>query len=357
MSTVIVYGSRLLCLDAAKGIGIICVVIGHIATDPLLARFIFSFHMPLFFFLSGIAFEFSRQEQFICRHMRSLLMPYVIFCILSFLYWFLLERHFRPSDFNATSAFLNIFFAQGGKYIFNSVMWFLPCLFIVEVFYYTIQKRIPSGLAAALVVLAFVVAGFAVSGTKPFPPCFRLSVRLPLMLDTAMVGLAFYALGACLGRFPATGVHLCKSALAATMEVRRTVLASVSISAFALCLSLAVFFPSKTDLAEFILSDPVIFFIGSCSGIVAVIAAAKCVSLTWLQATGRMSLVIMCLHEPVKRVLLKIAEGVLGIDIADLRVGIFTSIVIATITLFFCISLALFIYRFFPWIAGKKARG
>jgi fucose 4-O-acetylase-like acetyltransferase len=336
---------RLVWLDAAKGIGIIFVVMGHIATGPLPARFIFSFHMPLFFFLSGVAFNFSRQEQFIRRRVRSLLVPYFFFCILSFLYWFMLERHFRPSDFDVTSAFLNIFFAQGGKYIFNSVMWFLPCLFVVEVCFYTVRRKVRSQAATALLVLACAVAGFALSGAEPFLRWFRLPVRVPWMLDTALVSIPFYALGAAPGSMPAV-----------TTEGRRSVLVFVLIVAIVLCCGMAVFFPTRTDLAEFIFPNPVLFIIASCSGIAAVIAAAKYAPAPRLQALGRMSLVIMCIHEPIKRVLLKMAEVLSGICIVDLRAWTFTSVIMTAITLFFCIPPTLFICRFFPWIMGKKAR-
>ena len=333
-------------LDAAKGIGIVFVVMGHITAEPLLARFIFSFHMPLFFFLSGIACNFSRQEQFIQRRARSLLVPYFSFCLLSFLYWFILEHHFRPAAYSPASAFLNIFFAQGGKYIFNSVMWFLPCLFVVEVCFYAVRKKIRPQTATALFVLACAVAGFALSGSEPFPRSFRLPVRLPWMLDTAMIGIFFYALGAMLGRRSAT-----------TRERPGYALAAVSLGAFALCLVLTELFPSRTDLAEFILPNPILFGIGSCSGIAATTAAAKYVPTPWLQALGRMSLSIMCLHEPVKRVLLKTAEMVSGIGVAELRASVVTSIIMTAVTLLACIPFVLCIRRFFPWLAGQKTRG
>lgn len=54
-------GKRILWLDAARGIGMVLVVLGHAISDmamdnPLFSRlfyFIYSFHMPLFFFISG----------------------------------------------------------------------------------------------------------------------------------------------------------------------------------------------------------------------------------------------------------------------------------------------------------------
>lgn len=47
--------SRSVLIDVLKGIGIILVVLGHITFgDQLVRKIIFSFHMPLFFFLSGV---------------------------------------------------------------------------------------------------------------------------------------------------------------------------------------------------------------------------------------------------------------------------------------------------------------
>ena len=50
-------------IDIAKGIGILLVVLGHNdlnAYHPMLHRFIYAFHMALFFFLSGIFFNPKR---------------------------------------------------------------------------------------------------------------------------------------------------------------------------------------------------------------------------------------------------------------------------------------------------------
>lgn len=40
-------------IDVLKGIGIILVVIGHISLDNGMSNWIYTFHMPMFFALSG----------------------------------------------------------------------------------------------------------------------------------------------------------------------------------------------------------------------------------------------------------------------------------------------------------------
>ena len=51
---------RIVHIDIAKGIGILLVVLAHNglqAYAPFLHQFIYAFHMPLFFFLSGMFFK------------------------------------------------------------------------------------------------------------------------------------------------------------------------------------------------------------------------------------------------------------------------------------------------------------
>ena len=50
-------------IDIAKGIGIVLVVAGHLLDkENRLYAYIYSFHMPLFFVLSGFLLELDRQS-------------------------------------------------------------------------------------------------------------------------------------------------------------------------------------------------------------------------------------------------------------------------------------------------------
>jgi len=69
-------------LDIAKGIGIILVVIGHLHEAPLLlVKFIYSFHMPLFFILSGYIYNITKYSslslyEYIRSKWGNLIIPY-----------------------------------------------------------------------------------------------------------------------------------------------------------------------------------------------------------------------------------------------------------------------------------------
>jgi fucose 4-O-acetylase-like acetyltransferase len=66
-------------VDRAKGYGIILVVIGHVSIVDRLVLDILIFHMPLFFFLSGVTFKpFAGRERALAK-VQSMLLPYVAF--------------------------------------------------------------------------------------------------------------------------------------------------------------------------------------------------------------------------------------------------------------------------------------
>lgn len=51
------YGERLDHIDACKGIGILLVILGHTNVPSIVHTIIYSFHMPLFFIISGYLFS------------------------------------------------------------------------------------------------------------------------------------------------------------------------------------------------------------------------------------------------------------------------------------------------------------
>ena len=83
------HDSRLLTIDVARGVGILLVVLGHNTmfreSSPGLYEAIYLFHMPLFFFLSGL-FLFrsatqSSPREFISDRVGTIVYPYLVWSI------------------------------------------------------------------------------------------------------------------------------------------------------------------------------------------------------------------------------------------------------------------------------------
>ena len=75
------FDKRSVWLDVAKGITIILMVLGHSSIPDGLSRFIYAFHMPLFFISSGWVTNFSKYNivDFILHKARTLLLPFIIY--------------------------------------------------------------------------------------------------------------------------------------------------------------------------------------------------------------------------------------------------------------------------------------
>ena len=70
--------SRTEWVDIAKGIGIVCVCLGHLGIESI-DRVVFTFHMPLFFILSGMFLNGNVPfSEFIKKKSKRLLVPYYV---------------------------------------------------------------------------------------------------------------------------------------------------------------------------------------------------------------------------------------------------------------------------------------
>lgn len=180
---------KILWINTLKAIGIILVVIGH--NDTIFTKYIYSFHMALFFFLSGITFRgdnFTEDKTYVKRKVKSLLKPYFIYSIFLYIIWIPLEI-FQGKEITLKillNNLIGILYSQGGhKFMdWGIPMWFLPCMFVVSVGYYYLKKIGKNDEVITLVILAFL--GY-LTRFLPF--------RLPWSLDTALTGIVFYSVG------------------------------------------------------------------------------------------------------------------------------------------------------------------
>lgn len=75
---------RLKWLDIAKGITIILMVIGHTSIPDPFSRFIYAFHMPLFFIASGWTTDWNKYNymEFAKRKFRSIMVPFMVYSVI-----------------------------------------------------------------------------------------------------------------------------------------------------------------------------------------------------------------------------------------------------------------------------------
>lgn len=184
-------------IDVLRTWGIILVIAGH-SGSPF-STYIYTFHMPLFFFISGYL-HFHRKEKpwgtFIRDKVKSLLIPYVVFWAVNNLIYYpvfrFLTTHTLPSfGWNNVLGLI-----LGGHwladYSSDFQLWFLQLLFIASIVFEFIVRYCRKPL---MVIVFFLVAWVTLPFQSMFPgrPVFHINV-LPSALVFMLTGYFFHAL-------------------------------------------------------------------------------------------------------------------------------------------------------------------
>lgn len=132
-------------VDIAKGIGIILVVVGHACCPELPHAIIYSFHMPLFFFLSGLFISRQCEKGFsiyLKKNFKSLLLPYLYFNIFSIAFHYVMSMIFHKELLQGSvfDNIIGIFVGMRWGSSYHHVLWFLPCLFFAKLIVYPICR-------------------------------------------------------------------------------------------------------------------------------------------------------------------------------------------------------------------------
>ncbi len=136
------YGIRIEFVDIAKIVGMFLIIYGHTLRGGMLTTWLYSFHVPLFFFLSGVTFHYESYQlkEFIMKRLKVLLFPFLIWALISIVIFTIISDFvFVESSlcFGKTNPFVNILM---GYCDVNSPLWFLPCLFITELLMWFVIK-------------------------------------------------------------------------------------------------------------------------------------------------------------------------------------------------------------------------
>lgn len=190
-------------LDIAKGIGILLVVLGHNDFEVIslfVQRLIYSFHMPMFFFLSGYFINPTVPFfDFFKKRFNALMKPF-FFTI--FLIYFT-SVSFEKMGFNTAITRIVKSLYGSGHYLDWVQLWFLPHLFAVSLYaflFVALVSRLRNRWVAWGILLGTLA--IAVPFLHAFYP-FPLSILgknyelwgLPFSLDLVLATGFFFTLG------------------------------------------------------------------------------------------------------------------------------------------------------------------
>lgn len=150
-------------IDTVKGICSLLVILGHQLDGGELQRVIYSFHVPLFFIISGMFLnnEVTKSEndfRIVFRKANRLLWPYFTYTLL-FLITAAVIITLGGTVWYASS-FKELFLLFLNSLVGNGIgtLWFLPCLFLSSVLFILLVRKKKEYLLVSLSVLGLVGA-------------------------------------------------------------------------------------------------------------------------------------------------------------------------------------------------------
>lgn len=333
--------NRLLWIDTAKCLGIFLVVLGHQTIPEKFSAWIYSFHMPLFFFLSGYIYNSNKLSfsELLVKKSRSLLVPYLFIATVSYLFWLLIGRNYGNDatlNISVSKPLLGIFYSTGTNnwLVFNKALWFLTCLFCVELIYDRAHKKFQS--TPVFIVLAFAI-GFILTYYKVN--------NLPWGLNIAFIAIPFYGIG-----------HLMKE-----YEILKKVLPKSPISlCFISLLLLGLNFllssyNGRVDMAEFHFNNLFVFYSSAFTGILSFVLISRILEQNnLLLFFGKKTLIILGFHGLAGTVLKAIQVFIFKIPLSILSDNLLWGILYSILIFVLLIPVFFLLEKYVPTPIGKK---
>ncbi len=188
--------TRLSFIDVAKAFAIIFIVLGHTVAYSehcsIIFKYVYSFHVFLFFFLSGYTFSTNKKYiDFIKNKFLRIMIPYYFWATAFLVPYAILGKSIgesldKTTQFNLLDSLLSIAYASGEGLMQNRPLWFLPALFTTVSIYYLLIKLTDKQKLYSIVLLVITLIVSIV--------CDKfLTILLPMSISHFLVlGPAFY---------------------------------------------------------------------------------------------------------------------------------------------------------------------
>lgn len=177
---------RIAWIDVARGIGITAVVAGHVWTNGPFRDAMYSFHMPLFFLLSGLLVAPRPVAAFTRRQLGGQMRPYAAFLALLIAVDQVVEplKAGRPIFHDWPHDLLPILL--GGSWLRGpyTIFWFVPCLMVARILFNVALTRWPNPCdprwAGAL--LPMLALAYGLGAVTDMSPLGLLAVPMAFVL-------------------------------------------------------------------------------------------------------------------------------------------------------------------------------
>lgn len=278
---------RLSWIDVAKGIGIILVIYGHALNAQSLRYLIYSFHMPLFFLLSGLVFRHVEHEKFttfLKKDFTNIILPYLFFASATMIIWLITMNPEDRSQFAILKQLFGILYGSGtgGFLSYNVALWFLPCLFVTKIiFWWMTSLRKEIFIVASLFISSII--GFVASIYFP-------KLYLPYGLEIAFTAAVFFGAGYFfLGHARSVLEFIAKRSILVFIlsSIIMVIVATISFDTYGF----------QADMRTNSMYNYFYFYIAAAAGILAIVALSRKINANrLLEYLGKRSMMLFVWH-------------------------------------------------------------
>jgi len=191
-------------VDIVKVIGIFLIYYGHVlqrtyrlSADAIFFqyKFIYAFHLPLFFFISGFFYKNNKASKLteIGVLFQKRIFPVLLFLGISFLIW-PVYLYFKFGEIDYDFLFTNLVFLLEGKPHISATLWFLVCLFVVEIWALLLLPKIKTTLQGILLSSFFLYVGYILTAI-PELEAYYIFPKNFWYIHESVLAFGFYALG------------------------------------------------------------------------------------------------------------------------------------------------------------------
>ncbi len=348
-------------IDNAKAIGIIAVFYGHIVENIFLhynpishiqLKLIYSFHIPLFFVLSGYFSHVpdSNFRKYLTIKFVKRIIPVISFNLL-IVPIYLLDMIIK-NKINILALLLPLLQLLGGYPILNFVTWFLVCLFTVEIIQYFIAPICYSHKYKMIIgVITFYMIGWIIPWKREIISSYT-QIGNSWFLYQAIMAYSFYLFGKILSE-----TNLFSERVYKNYGILLFILSTaIFLVTFNINNDLLQVIPQKIVLiSAAVYGDILLFPLSAISGSISIIFLSKMIGRrSILRYIGENTLVLMGLnglffHFINRMVIDQFRLFIIG---GQLSVFIFCGI-FSVVSILICFPLIYLLNKYLPLISGK----
>ena len=257
---------RIAWVDNAKSIGVLLVIIGHFlgfTNFNIINNIIYSFHVPLFFILSGYVYKLKPKISII-KKFKKLIIPAYLYIYIYIAFRFIFDKNYIDSFEK---------FLKNNTYILgringNTPTWYFICLFEIYVFQYIINKLFGDKANKCIGILAIVFTFY----------CYINKIQINYLGTNKMIfGYFYFVFG--------------------TLFVKNEKIENKKLIIITLFFLFFSILNGKCTFYGFVFNNILIYTIASILGSIIVIEISKRINISNLNFLSSNSIFIICSHK------------------------------------------------------------